>query len=77
MCSSDLMLPFAVQIIDFVQVVTARLWLGIAPWHGDRRHLTHIVQNQGLRPVLVAPLFFLLALGCGLSARWMVHRGVS
>jgi UDP-N-acetylmuramyl pentapeptide phosphotransferase/UDP-N-acetylglucosamine-1-phosphate transferase len=72
-----LVLPFAVQLIDFVQVVTARLWLGIAPWHGDRRHLTHIVQNHGLRPVLVAPLFFLISLGCGLSVRWMKHRGVS
>lgn len=70
-----LLLPFFVQLVDFVQVVCARLWLGIAPWHGDRRHLTHIVQNHGLPSVLVAPLFFGLALSGGLGARWLFLGG--
>jgi UDP-N-acetylmuramyl pentapeptide phosphotransferase/UDP-N-acetylglucosamine-1-phosphate transferase len=51
------LLPVAVLLADFAQVVTARIVLGVPPWVGDRRHLTHIVQNLGLRRVLVAPLF--------------------
>jgi UDP-N-acetylmuramyl pentapeptide phosphotransferase/UDP-N-acetylglucosamine-1-phosphate transferase len=45
----------AVQLADFVQVVTARLVLGLPPWVGDRRHLTHIAQNLGLPAPWVAP----------------------
>ncbi len=48
---------FAVQLGDFAQVVCARLYLGLPPWVGDRRHLTHIAQNLGLPAILVAPLF--------------------
>ena len=55
------LLPAAVQLADFVQVVIARLVLGVAPWIGDRRHLTHIVQNLGLPRWLVAPLFAAVA----------------
>jgi len=51
------LLPFAVQLADFAQVVTVRLWLGFRPWIGDRRHLPHIAQNLGLPRPLVAPLF--------------------
>jgi UDP-N-acetylmuramyl pentapeptide phosphotransferase/UDP-N-acetylglucosamine-1-phosphate transferase len=63
--SAVLLLPFAVQLIDFAQVVCVRLWLGVAPWRGDRRHLTHIAQNLGLPAALVAPLFLLLAFAPG------------
>ena len=51
----------AVPLVDFVQVVLARLWLGYAPWIADRRHLTHIVIHGGVDRVLVAPLFTLCA----------------
>lgn len=54
----------AVQFADLVQVVVARLWLGVPPWVGDRRHLTHIAQNLGLPRVYTAPLFAALAFGC-------------
>lgn len=50
-------LAAAVQIVDFVQVVIARLTLGLPPWVGDRRHLTHVAQNLGLPSAAVAPLF--------------------
>jgi UDP-N-acetylmuramyl pentapeptide phosphotransferase/UDP-N-acetylglucosamine-1-phosphate transferase len=63
----------AVQLGDFGQVVVARVWLGIRPWIGDRRHVTHIAQNAGLPRVLVAPLFAAiaaaLAFAAGASAR--------
>lgn len=52
----------AVPVADFVQVVIARCWLGLPPWVGDRRHLTHVAQNLGLPRVAVAPLFAALAL---------------
>lgn len=66
------LLPFAVQFADFVQVVVARLWIGVAPWIGDRRHLTHIVQNLGLPRVLVAPLFAAAAVGIAAAgAGWI------
>jgi UDP-N-acetylmuramyl pentapeptide phosphotransferase/UDP-N-acetylglucosamine-1-phosphate transferase len=52
-----LLLAVSVQLADFVQVVTARLCLGLPPWVGDRRHLTHIAMNLGVPRWLVAPLF--------------------
>jgi UDP-GlcNAc:undecaprenyl-phosphate GlcNAc-1-phosphate transferase len=57
----------AVQLADFVQVVAARLWLGVPPWVGDRRHLTHIAQNLGVPAIAVAPLFAALAWACTLA----------
>ena len=56
------LLPVAVQLLDFVQVVCARLWLGYAPWIGDRRHLSHIALNLGLPRLCVAPLLVALLL---------------
>ena len=55
----------AVQLADFVQVVFARLVLGLPPWVGDRRHLTHIVRNLGVPGVLIAPMFAAVALALG------------
>jgi UDP-N-acetylmuramyl pentapeptide phosphotransferase/UDP-N-acetylglucosamine-1-phosphate transferase len=49
--------PIALFALDFTQVILARLVLGIPPWLGDRRHITHISINLGLPRVLVAPLF--------------------
>ena len=48
--------------LDFVQVISARLILGVPPWQGDRRHLTHILMNWGLPQSLVAPACVALAL---------------
>ena len=59
----------AIQLADFVQVVTARIVLGLPPWVGDRRHLTHIAQNCGLPKVAVAPVFAGLAVLIGWLAR--------
>lgn len=59
----------AVQLLDFAQVVLARLLLGLQPWVGDRRHLTHILQNLGLRRELVAPACALGAVLAALAAR--------
>jgi len=59
-----------VPLLDFAQVVCARLWLGYAPWVGDRRHLTHIATYVGVPAVWVAPLFVALTLAAwvGFSA---------
>jgi UDP-GlcNAc:undecaprenyl-phosphate GlcNAc-1-phosphate transferase len=61
--------PVAVFGIDFVQVVAARLWLGYAPWIGDRRHLTHVLIARGLPQRLVAPLLVTIAALLPLLAR--------
>ncbi|MCA8942045.1 MAG: hypothetical protein KDB80_05740 [Planctomycetes bacterium] len=53
--------PAAIFWVDFVQVITARLWLGYAPWVADRRHLTHIAGNLGLPTWAQAPLFLAFA----------------
>ncbi len=58
----------ALPLVDFTQVVAARLWLGLPPWVGDRRHLTHVVQNLGLQRWLCAPLFTAAAVGLALLA---------
>ena len=63
-----LLLAVAVPLVDFAQVVTARLWLAHPPWVGDRRHLTHVLHNMGVPKTLVAPIFALLAIGLGLFA---------
>ena len=62
------LLAVAVPLVDFTQVVLMRLWIGVPPWVGDRRHLTHIAQNLGLHKTAVAPLFVTLAVGAGLLA---------
>ncbi|MCA8954022.1 MAG: undecaprenyl/decaprenyl-phosphate alpha-N-acetylglucosaminyl 1-phosphate transferase [Planctomycetes bacterium] len=62
----------AVPLADFTQVVIARLVLGLPPWVGDRRHLTHILHHAGLPQSWVMPVLALLALGgaigCALAA---------
>ena len=56
-----LLAPTAVPLLDFVQVIAARLWLGYAPWIGDRRHLTHIATYAGMRKTAVAPTLLVIA----------------
>ena len=55
-------------LVDFVQVVIARIVLAVPPWVGDRRHLTHILQNLGIARVAIAPIFAAVAVGTGLAA---------
>ena len=62
-------LPFAVQFADFVQVIIARLCIGVSPFIGDRRHLTHLVLQLGLPRVLTAPLFAAIAVLVFLTIR--------
>jgi len=63
-----LLMVAAVPLLDFSQVVCARIWLAVPPWVGDRRHITHIVHNLGVKKVVVAPAFALLTAGLGLVA---------
>lgn len=63
------LLAVAVPLADFTQVVLMRIALGVPPWVGDRRHLTHIAQNLGLPRAAVAPLFALGTVGCCALAR--------
>ncbi|MCB9887099.1 MAG: hypothetical protein H6838_16525 [Planctomycetes bacterium] len=55
------LLAAGVQLADFVQVISARLWLRLPPWVGDRRHLSHIAHHRGVPRWLVAPLLAALA----------------
>jgi len=48
--------PLLVFALDFVQVISARLILGVPPWEGDRRHLTHVLLNLGLPRLTIAPI---------------------
>lgn len=65
-----LLAPVALPLLDFAQVVVARLLLGFPPWIGDRRHLTHVLQNAGIPAFAVAPLA--AALACVLA--WSLLR---
>ena len=49
--------PCTVPLLDFVQVVCVRIWLGYPPWVGDRRHLTHIAIAAGIPDRWLAPVF--------------------
>lgn len=57
------LVPVAVPLCDFAQVVTVRLLLGVAPWKADRRHLTHVLLHLGVPKVAVAPLLAAAAVG--------------
>ena len=62
--------PVAIPLLDFIQVLGARVAFGMPPWIGDRRHLTHIAMNLGVPRVLVAPLFA----GLVVSSWWAITR---
>lgn len=47
----------AVPLADFTQVVAVRVALGLAPWVGDRRHLTHLALRFGAPAWALAPAF--------------------
>ena len=53
--------PMVVFGLDFVQVIVARLILGVPPWEGDRRHLTHVMIHLGVPRLVIAPAFAGLA----------------
>ncbi len=55
--------PVFVFVVDLTQVLAARLYLGFAPWIGDRRHLTHIMMRYYIKPAWVAPILVSLAIG--------------
>ncbi len=57
------LLAVAVPLADFAQVIAARLWLGLPPWVGDRRHLSHILHHRGLPRWAVAPVLAVVAAG--------------
>lgn len=61
----------AVPFLDFTQVVIARIALGLAPWVGDRRHLTHIVHHRGVPRWAIAPLFAAVAIGLVVGAAFV------
>lgn len=63
------LLAVTLQLTDFAQVVIARVALGLAPWVGDRRHLTHIIHHLGIPKVTIAPLLA----GIGLLVWFGVH----
>ena len=48
--------------------LAARVSLGLPPWVGDRRHLTHIAQNAGVPRIAIAPLFATAAFCCAALA---------
>ena len=62
------LLAVAVPLVDFVQVVTARIVLAVPPWVGDRRHLTHILLHRGVNRLLIAPIFTAVAVALGVLA---------
>lgn len=61
--------PVAVLLLDFAQVVTARLALGYAPWIADRRHITHVMLAHGVPRAAIAPALTAIAVAIGLLAR--------
>lgn len=63
------LLAAAIPLLDFSQVVVMRVALGLPPWVGDRRHLTHIAQNIGVHRTAAAPLFAAMTAGCCALAR--------
>lgn len=68
-----LLLAVAVPLVDFSQVVIARIALAVPPWVGDRRHLTHILHNIGVPKVAVAPIFATIAVALALFAMQAIN----
>ncbi len=48
-------------LLDLARVSIQRLRRGLAPWHGDRRHLAHRLQRRGLGPRTVALVLLAIA----------------
>jgi UDP-N-acetylmuramyl pentapeptide phosphotransferase/UDP-N-acetylglucosamine-1-phosphate transferase len=73
-----LLLPALVPLIDFCQVVTCRLILGVAPWIGDRRHVSHLLHIQGHVPrPYVAPILAAATVGIPLLILGLLSLGAS
>lgn len=66
-----LLAPTAIPLLDFTQVVLARVWLGYAPWVGDRRHVTHIATYVGVPAAWVAPMLGAAAAGAWALLTWL------
>ncbi len=58
---APLVTPTAILLLDFTQVVFARVVIGVPPWVADRRHLTHIVAYLGVPRPAVMPVMLALA----------------
>lgn len=58
---AKLIAPTAILLLDFTQVVFARVVIGVPPWVADRRHLTHIVAYLGVPRTWVMPVMLGLA----------------
>ncbi|MFO0981774.1 MAG: MraY family glycosyltransferase [Planctomycetota bacterium] len=58
----------AVPLVDAAWVTLVRLRLGIAPWYGDRRHLSHRLMQAGWNPAAAVALLWLLGLAIAIVA---------
>lgn len=58
---AKLLAPTAILVLDFTQVVVARVVIGVPPWVADRRHLTHIAAQLGVPRAWVMPVMLGLA----------------
>ena len=61
----------AVPLADLASVALLRLKLGVAPWRGDRRHVTHRLAARGVREPVAVALLALLQAGC---SAWAAPR---
>ena len=71
------LLLLAVPLFDMVIVVLLRLRTGQAPWHGDRRHISHRLVQRGLSPALAVVTLWLASLFCGFAALLLPTVGLS
>ena len=67
----------AVPLVDLVLVVALRLSAGEAPWHPDRRHVSHRLVARGLGRNTAVVSLWALMLGCGLAALLLPTTGAS
>ena len=57
----------SVALYDMTSVIILRLWQGRSPFHGDKQHLSHRLNDLGLTKPAAVRVIYLLAIASGIS----------
>jgi len=73
----DAWILLALPLLDLTRLSFLRLRAGRRPWHGDRLHLAHRLQQRGLGDVAVVSVLAMILLAGRLTDPWIESLAVS
>jgi UDP-GlcNAc:undecaprenyl-phosphate GlcNAc-1-phosphate transferase len=68
---------FSVPLMDTVNIMVRRIWLGKSPFRPDRHHLHHLMQRAGLRVSEIVFIIVLLHTLLGIIGLMGLYLGIS